>query len=99
MAHLLYNRSNLAQFFFIRGVECSEDGSRNLCVSLLPVVVLLITNVDMVLFFLSSVLSFLRKSNPSDSSGEQERPLSSSWHSGSWCKLLCLIVYVELWCL
>ena len=80
MACLLHNRLHLAQFYLIRSVKCSEDGSRdNLCVLLLSVVVSVIINVDMILLFFVSLLSFVRKLNPHDPSKEKERTSSSSW--------------------
>lgn len=53
----------------------------------------------MLLFFFSLVSSFIGKLTPSDPSQGQERTLPSSWHSENWCKLPCLIVYLEPWCL
>lgn len=53
----------------------------------------------MLLFFFSLVSRFIGKLTPSDPSQGQERTLPSSWHSENWCELLCLIVYLELWCL
>lgn len=71
-------------FFLSVASDVVKKGRNHLYVLLLPMVVLVITNVDMILLLFSSLLRFVGK-------------LSNSWHSGNWCKLLCLMAYLEPW--